>query len=68
MATEDIQKHFIFFFLSYSVFLYPQYPGKKAEAVKLPDDGQYEVFGQVEGQLRAQLKKLIMQGLYISLP
>ncbi|KAK3781670.1 hypothetical protein RRG08_043581 [Elysia crispata] len=44
-----------------SVFLYPQYPGKKAEAVKLPDDGQYEVFGQVEGQLRAQLKKLIMQ-------
>ncbi|GFN99607.1 general transcription factor iih subunit 3-like [Plakobranchus ocellatus] len=45
----------------HSVFLYPQHKSKQTHTVKFPDDGQYEMFRQVEGQLRAQLKKLIMQ-------
>ncbi|CAL1538333.1 unnamed protein product [Lymnaea stagnalis] len=43
----------------HSVFLYPRPQSEKSMAVKLPDDGQYEVFSQVEGQLRSQIQRLI---------
>jgi len=43
----------------HSVFLYPRPPSENANSVKLPDDGQYAVFRQVDGQIKFQLTQLI---------
>ncbi|XP_059171936.1 general transcription factor IIH subunit 3-like [Physella acuta] len=40
-------------------FLYPLPESSNKRLVKLPDDGQYELFSQVESQLKSQIKQLI---------
>ncbi|CAG5118103.1 unnamed protein product [Candidula unifasciata] len=42
-----------------SVFLYPRPPTEKVNMTKLPDDGQYNDFRQVEGQVKFQMSQLI---------
>uniref|UniRef100_A0A2C9L141 General transcription factor IIH subunit 3 n=1 Tax=Biomphalaria glabrata TaxID=6526 RepID=A0A2C9L141_BIOGL len=43
----------------HSVFLYPRPPSEHTSPPKAPLDGQFEVFNQVENQLRSEIKKLI---------
>ncbi|KAH9502364.1 General transcription factor IIH subunit 3 [Bulinus truncatus] len=43
----------------HNVFLYPRPPSEKSLPIKAPTDGQYEVFNQIENQLRTDVKKLI---------